>query len=209
MLAWIAPAFCIACGAYAGRAAPLCRACRALMHPLVARVTTAFRLGPSSSAWATFPYEGPAGALVRELKFRGRVRLADLMAAQMAAHAPPDLIRGVVVPVPAHPLHSRRRGVDHARVLAAALARRTGLPLVDCLVRAGDPQPQVGRSRRARMAGPLGSIAVRPGADAPRVALLVDDVVTTGATAAACVTALKAAGTEQISALAYARTTAR
>src|SRR5204862_240717 len=107
------------------------------------------------------------------------------------------------------PRHRRRRGVDHSRALASALARRAGLPLADCLVRTGDPRPQVGRGRRERIGGPLGSIALRNGADVPATALVVDDVVTTGATLAACLRVLRAAGSARITCLAYARTTAR
>jgi len=199
LLALITPPLCVSCGAHAGRAAPLCRACRARMRPV----------GEAAGCWAAFGYEGPAGALVRELKFRGRLGLAELMAAQIAAHAPADLLRGTLVPVPVHPRHRRRRGVDHSRALAAALARRTGLPLADCLVRGGDPRPQVGRGRRARMHGPLGTIAVRGGAGVPDVALLIDDVVTTGTTLAACASVLRDAGTAQIQAIAFARTSAR
>jgi predicted amidophosphoribosyltransferase len=199
LFAIVAPPLCINCGAHAGRAAPLCRACRSSMRPV----------GEHAGCWAAFAYDGPAGALVRELKFHGRLRLAELMAAQIVAHAPPSLVRGAVVPVPVHPRHRRRRGVDHSGALAAALARRTGLPLADCLIRSGDPRPQVGRGRAARMAGPAGSIALHPGAASPQSALLIDDVVTTGATLAACADVLKAAGTAQIAALAYARTSAR
>jgi predicted amidophosphoribosyltransferase len=217
LIGLIAPPLCVVCGSDAGRVAPLCRACRAAMRPgsasAVGSACVAMRPGaggaPSSAPWAAFAYEGPAGALVRELKFRGRTRLADLMAAQIAANAPPELLGGAVVPVPVHPRHRRRRGVDHSRALAVALARRTALPLCDCLVRQGDPRPQVGRGRRARMSGPLGSITVRDGAAAPLRALLVDDVITTGATLAACASALKAAGTAEITPIAYARTTAR
>ena len=164
----------------------------------------------SVTPWAAFAYESPAGALVRALKFGGRLPIAEVMAAQIAAHAPPELLQGVVVPVPVHRAHSRRRGVDHAAALARALASRARLPLDDCLVRSGDPQPQVGRGRQARVRGPAGAIAVRGGRRAaPRHVLLVDDVVTTGATLAACMEALRAAGAEHVTPIVYARTTAR
>jgi predicted amidophosphoribosyltransferase len=202
LLALVVPPLCVACGADAGRAAPLCRECRAQMRPLAAP-------GSAAPSWAAFAYDGPAGALVRALKFGGRSAVADAMAAQIAALAPPHLLRGAVVPVPVHPAHSRRRGIDHAAALGRALARRTALPFRDCLIRSGDPQPQVGRGRRARIGGPAGLIAVRAGEDPPAQALLVDDVVTTGATLAACATALRVAGCEWITPIAYARTTAR
>jgi predicted amidophosphoribosyltransferase len=205
LLGLIAPPLCIACGGDAGRAAPICRECRAAM---VAGGSRRLRLS-DAEAFAAFAYDGPAGALVRALKFGGRAALADVMAAQLAAHAPPGLLAGAVVPVPVHPRHRRRRGVDHSRALASALARRAGLPLANCLVRSGDPRPQVGRGRRERIHGPLGSIAVRDGADVPEAALIVDDVVTTGATLAACVRVLRSAGSGRIGCLAYARTTAR
>jgi predicted amidophosphoribosyltransferase len=131
------------------------------------------------------------------------------MAAQIAAHAPPGILRGSIVPVPVHPAHRRRRGIDHAAALARALARRTGLPYAPCLVRTGDRQPQVGRGRSARIRGPAGSIALAPASQAPSEAVLVDDVVTTGATLAACTAALRAAGAGHVIAVAYARTNAR
>jgi predicted amidophosphoribosyltransferase len=159
--------------------------------------------------WAGFAYDGPAGAMVRALKFGGRAAIADAMAAQLAAHAPPELLRVEVVPVPVHPAHRRRRGIDHADALAAALARRSGLPLRRCLVRQGDARPQVGSDRRERLRGPGGSIVAGAATTAPRAALLVDDVVTTGATIAACAKALRTAGCGQVSAVVYARTSAR
>jgi predicted amidophosphoribosyltransferase len=195
----VVPSLCLACGAHAGRAAPLCRECRAQMHPARG----------SPGVWAAFDYDGPAGALVRALKFGGRAGIADVMAGQIAALAPPELLRGCIVPVPVHPSHRRRRGIDHCAALARALARRTGLPYAACLVRGGDPQPQVGRGRRARMRGPAGSVAVRAGVNAPREAMLIDDVVTTGATLAACTRALTDSGAQRTTAIAYARTRAR
>jgi predicted amidophosphoribosyltransferase len=201
LIALLVPPLCLACGADAGRAVPLCRACRRQMH--------AGAPAPAAASWAAFPYDGPAGALVRALKFGGRTTVADVMAAQIAALAPPDLLRGAVVPVPVHRDHRRRRGIDHAAALGKALARRAGLAYAPCLVRVGDPQPQVGRGRKARMRGPAGSVIVRPGARVPSQALLVDDVITTGATLAACITALRDSGSQQITPVVYARTTAR
>lgn len=191
LVALVVPSLCVACGADAGRAAPLCRACRSQMKAM------------------PFPYEGPAGAMVRALKFGGRVQVADAMAAQIVAHAPPELLRGMVVPVPVHRAHRRRRGIDHTAALGRAVARRAGLGFDACLVRSGNPRPQVGRGRRARIQGPAGSIAMRPGAAPPAQVLLIDDVVTTGATLAACTTALRVAGCQQITPIVYARTTAR
>jgi ComF family protein len=203
LLALVAPPLCIVCGADAGRAAPLCRACRAEL----ARSGRG-RVVPGGT-WAAFPYEGPAGAMVRALKFGGRVPIAAVMAAQLASHAPPDLLAGTLVPVPVHDAHRRRRGLAHAHALADALSRRTGLPMADCLARSGDSRPQVGRGRRERMAGVAGAVSIRPGFEPPPAALLVDDVVTTGATMAACTNALRVAGAKKVTAIAYARTAAR
>jgi predicted amidophosphoribosyltransferase len=77
------------------------------------------------------------------------------------------------------------------------------------LLRAGDPLPQRGRGRRERIRGPAGSIALRQGVRAPAIALLIDDVVTTGATLTASSGALQSGGCQRIFPLAYARTTAR
>jgi ComF family protein len=201
LISLLAPPLCIACAADAGRAAPLCRACRTEL----ALAAGSTRLG----CWSAYPYDGPAGAMVRALKFGGRVPIADVMAAQLASHAPPGLLAGALVPVPVHAQHRRRRGVAHATLLAAALARRTGLPLADCLERCGDPRPQVGRGRRDRLGGIAGSVAIRARAEVPARAVLVDDVVTTGATMAACTAALRAGGAASVSGIVFARTAGR
>ena len=145
--------------------------------------------------------------MVAALKFRGALALADPMAALMVATAPAERLRGELVPVPLHPARRRRRGFNQAERLADALGRRTGLSVADCLVRGGSDRRQVGRDRAARLAGPAGSVSAP--APVPHRAVLVDDVMTTGATLAACSAVLAAAGSKEVKALVFARTSGR
>jgi predicted amidophosphoribosyltransferase len=119
----------------------------------------------------------------------------------MLSALPGDERPGPVVPVPAGPWRRRWRGFDPAEEIAAALARRADLPLTPCLGRSSGRR-QVGRRRSERLTDPPLVHALAP---VPAVALLVDDVWTTGATLAACAAALRAAGCDRIVALALAR----
>jgi ComF family protein len=164
--------------------------------------------------WAPMAYAGPARDLVRALKFRGAIHVADAMAAQIVANAPeglldPDSQAGslAAVPVPLHPRRLRSRGYNQAAAIADALSRRASIPLTDCLARTGPSITQMGRNRAERKAGPAGSIELVE--TAPERVLLVDDVVTTGATLAACREALAAAGSLEIAAVTFARTIGR
>jgi ComF family protein len=213
----VAPPACWACGTAVGAAQPLCWACRAELRFL--RGARCPRCGlpapcggrcPSTGsvvarAWAPVAFEGPARALVHALKFRGALGVADTMAAQVVAGAPPGLLAApaALVPVPTHPLRRWVRGFDHADCLAAAIAARTGLPVARCLARGGAPTRQAGSSRAARRAP--GRIDIRVRGDPPTSAVLVDDVHTTGATLEACASALRRAGAYTVCAVAYAR----
>ena len=213
LLGAIAPPACVACGADPGRAEPICPRCRAALRWLDATPV------PSAGVelWAPLAYDGAARAMVAALKFRGAARLAATMAAQIVAGAPREwlglprdsLPPAVLVPVPLHPARRRRRGFNQAEVIASELAIRTGLGLSDCLERLGRGTTQVGRGRGERARAIEGAVAALPGALIPAGALLVDDVATTGATLAACASALRAAGVRNVRALAYARTPGR
>jgi predicted amidophosphoribosyltransferase len=162
------------------------------------------RLG-GVAAWAPLAYEGPARAVVRRLKFHGAVAMADHMAAAIAARAPRGFLDAPLVAVPSSRARRRRRGYCHAELVARALARRTGLDVIAPLERAGGRR-QVGRARTDRVRSPPRFRALETGSGS---AILVDDVITTGATLRACAEALERAGWRCDRAVAYARTPVR
>jgi ComF family protein len=197
-LAILAPPSCCVCSGPARAEAALCPRCaRALSLARPQRVAVA----GADWALAAAPYERLAGPLVAALKFRGRLALAAPIGAALAAAAGPLLEGATLVPVPAAPRRRRRRGFDPAEEIARALAGAAERPLARCLRRANGPR-QVGRARRERLASPP---RVRVRGPVPARAVLVDDVLTTGATLAACVAALRAAGSREVGVVAFAR----
>jgi ComF family protein len=227
LLHLLAPPLCAGCGASAGALEPLCAACRTELRwlapepvPIAAPPCDADPRSPPGAladvaavapllAWAPLAYEGAARGVVRALKFKGAARAAGAMAAQIAATAPPGWLTppAELVPVPLHPARARKRGYNQAERLAAALASRTGLALRSCLARTGPRGTQVGRNRAQRLAGIAGSIHVA--GPPPERAVLVDDVITTGATLAACADALRRHGAREVVAVTYTRTPGR
>lgn len=208
LLGLLVPRECWACRAPSRRREPLCLDCRAELRWLDGEPV---RLA-GVEVWAPVAYDGPARALVAGLKFRGAAGLAAPMAAQIAAGAPTRVLRppALLVPVPLHPGRARGRGYNQAERLANAVARRTGMRVADCLRRVGGAGGrQVGRGRGERLTALAGAIERRPGAAIPERAVLVDDVVTTGGTVAACADALYASGAIDVSAVAYALTPGR
>lgn len=195
----LAPPLCAACGRSCRADAVVCTRCArrlAAAQPLSGA-------GPPGidRAWSSASHEGVARDLVTALKFRRLLPVAELMADRIRWLAPTALLGGAIVPVPAAPLRSRRRGFDPAAELAAALARRLEAPLQPCLARRGGRR-QVGRRRAERIGRPP---HIRAAGDVPRSALLVDDVLTTGATLSACAQALRAAGAVRVVAVTFAR----
>lgn len=219
LVALVVPPRCAACLAPGRRATDvLCAACRRALAWLpaqrchrcalpLARCRSGrcpARAAPFSAAWAAVAYEGVAREVLHALKFAAARPLADVMAAQLAAGAPPAMLTGTVVAVPAHPGRRRARGFDPAELLARALARRADLPLERALRRAGGAARQLGAPRHLRRAP--GRLAIMAAGRAPARVVLVDDVHTTGATLAASAGALLAAGAERVAAVTWART---
>ena len=119
-----------------------------------------------------------------------------------------DLLRAdVVVPVPLHPARERERGYNQADLLAKPLAKKLKLPRQSALLMRTRPRPdkQV-LSLDERWASVRGAFATRPGSQVDnRRVLLVDDVMTTGATLDACARALRDAGAKAVLGLTVAR----
>jgi ComF family protein len=198
LLGLLVPPRCALCGRGCSSRAQLCEACRLRLARLSPRPAA---IPGIDRAWSAAPYEGAVRELVIALKFGARVGLARPAAAAIAAGAPPDLLAGAIVPVPPAPWRRRRRGFDAAEVLAGALAAQSGLPVCRCLRRAQGSR-QVGRPREQRLADPP---RIWVAGAVPEVAVLIDDVLTTGATLAACARALRAQGAIRVGALTFAR----
>lgn len=210
--ALLLPPRCLLCGAEGlrlpGYRGPieLCAPCRADLPPAEAGLK-----GPAGGAFelacVPWAYRWPIDAFVRALKFdgeRSHARLfGGLLAAERAALGPPW--PDCVVPVPLHALRLRERGYNQAALIARHAALACGRPLraqALARVRATRAQSALGiADRRANVAGAFCASPVLAGL---RVAL-VDDVATTGSTAAAAARALRAAGAASVELWAVAR----
>jgi len=154
-------------------------------------------------------YNDASRQLVLAFKRGKRIALAPMLARIVAARLPELEGEWWVVPVPLHPWRLWRRGFNQSALLAREIAQARGqLVMIDALLRK-KPTPTLGGLGRAARARALsGAIAVNPGRAARlkgASVVLVDDVMTSGATSDACVRALKRAGTERVIVACFAR----
>ena len=150
-------------------------------------------------------FEGDARELVNGFKYRSQLYLRDdIVDFLEGAVLSRFRLDGVscVVPVPGTRLHRWLRGYNQCDCLAAELAKRLGKPCRRLLQRIGSPRRQRGLPEAERRANAVGTFASKPCAGTP---LVVDDVMTTGATLSDAARALKAAGAESVFCVAIAR----
>jgi predicted amidophosphoribosyltransferase len=174
----------------------VCRACAAELRP-------PSPLPPPTgladcTAWCR--YDDVAADLLVSLKNRHRRDLVGWLAEAIAAGGPPGPDPHLVTWAPTAGARHRARGFDQAELLARALARRWSLPCRPLLRRRGGPA-QSGASAAARRAHPGFTVVGR----VPPEVVLVDDVVTTGATLAAAAGALRSAGAQAVHGVVIAR----
>lgn len=199
LAAGLLPPLCAACGRSCRAGALLCTRCGRRL----ADTTPLSGAGPAGldRAWSSAPHEGVARDLVTGLKFRRLLPVAGLMAERIQWLAPASLLSGTIVPAPTARLRSLARGFDPAAEIAAALAELTAMPFSACLTRLGGAR-QVGRRRAERIGHPP---RFRVRGEVPRSVVLVDDVLTTGATLSACARTLRRAGAVRVVAITFTR----
>jgi ComF family protein len=227
------PPVCLACRCAIGAQGGLCPKCwsamRFIERPYCDRLGTPFEtdLAPSEGgrflspaavadppvftrARAVARFEGPARILVHRLKYGDRGELAPPMGRWMA-RAGADLLdeAELLVPVPLHRLRLAQRRFNQSVALARTVAQISGVPTrCDLLVRPKPTPPQVGLTRRLRAQNVQGAFAVprdRRIDLAGRRLVLIDDVMTSGATLNAAARVLLRAGAGQVDALVFAR----
>ncbi len=195
------PPVCVACRAACDGQARLCPGC---VHELNSERPVWGNPPPGiHRAVASFRHEGTARDLLRAFKFGRMVGLASLMAGYMAEHLDGLVAETTVVPVPPSRLRVRMRGFDPAALLAGKVCELAAAPppASGVILRMGHGR-QRGRGREERIAAPP---MIRPAARVAGPVLLIDDVITTGATVSACASALKQCGAGQITTLSFTR----
>jgi len=222
------PPTCLACRAATGAQGALCPACwratRFIERPFCDRLGTPFEqdlgeglLSPQviadppvfrrARAVARFE-DGPARRLVHRLKYSDRGDLAKPLGAWMARAGADVLAEAdAIVPVPLHPLRLWKRRFNQAAALARAIAAQSGKRFEPrWLMRVKATRSQVGLTREQRAANMQGAFRAAPGAPLAGLrVVLVDDVLTSGATANAAARALLKAGAADVDLIVFAR----
>lgn len=206
LVAFAMPQRCPGCGAHTGPERLLCPGCHAriprLSTALCVRCLAAGRepagclAHPGFVARAAWIYDPAAARVVHALKYEERPGLAAALGGEMALALPPGYRPDLVLDVPLHRTRRRERGYNQAALLADAIAGALAAPRLEgALTRVRPTRTQARLGPAERRANLAGAFRVdRPAALAGRSVLIVDDVITTGATLEACLAPLHAAG---------------
>jgi ComF family protein len=212
------PNQCLGCGRAGVLWCPVCDAsleriavqlCGSCGRPLARRgiCSECRRRPPPYQARSYAVYHGPLAKAIVSLKYRPNRRLANLMGGWLGrVYAEAGWQAQVIVPVPLGRQRQRRRGYNQAHLLALALREQLRLPVeAGRLRRVQETPSQVGLMPEERRENVREAFLADPGAGQNDSILLIDDLYTTGATLAACATALRQVGVAQVFALTVAR----
>ncbi len=209
----LAPHYCISCGT---EDSLLCDACRmAELRPVPSRCYSCLKLtqdhavckscrrhGPLANVWAGAEYTEIPKQLIHRLKFEraraGHVPIAKQLHETLPYHAV------TVVPIPTATSRMRQRGYDQSKLIARQFALLRQLPCQELLERRGQTR-QVGAERAVRISQAQSFFEAKPYASFPKSVLLIDDVLTTGATLQAAAKCLKTAGVRTVYAATFAQ----
>jgi ComF family protein len=151
-------------------------------------------------------YEGVLRQLIHIFKFEGVRTLQRPLGALLAQALPRESSFDAIVPMPLHWRRRWQRGFNQSELLAREIARKWGVPVRALVRRKRATAPQAGLTSAQRRKNVEGAFEVKKGRRLKGMRLLlIDDVLTTGATASACARALKRAGAAQVTFLALAR----
>lgn len=209
------PPRCPFCDAFVGAHDFICEACL----PRILRLEADAQFSHLAKIWfarcrSIFAYEDPVKNAIHGLKYSERFDLVRYFGSELSSEAQKIGEFDVIMPVPLHPARLRERGFNQSALLARRLGKILQKPCdVDSLKRTKNIVPQVGLERKARLANIKGAFEILPKAQRlkpnakseGKSVLLIDDVVTTGATANECARVLLKAGAETVSVLSIAR----
>lgn len=143
--------------------------------------------------------------MVHRLKYRDKREIAITMAAMMADAVYKNAISyDFIVPVPSYKKKERKRGYNQAELIARELSNITGKPVINAVIRVKDTKPQVLFDESARWYNVMDAFECSMDLKGMHI-LLVDDVITTGATANFCAKALKDCGAVYVAVLSFSK----
>lgn len=207
------PPLCAVCdGALGARETWLCRSCRVDLAAVAACMERDVGAGGDGALRVLYslPYTPAVSRLIKDMKYSDRPGLSDVLAPFLAlALSSMNPMRPLLLPVPLHAAKRRERGYNQSHLLSLGVSRLTGIEVArGALVRSRNTSSQAGLDGERRLVNMRG--AFRAAGDeriAGRHVILIDDVVTTGATLAECAGALRAAGAREVTGCVVASST--
>ncbi len=194
---------CVCCGTEKGVGDYLCPRC--------AKELESFKAGESDiegiKAISLYNYDGPIKSIVTGYKYGGRKWLSRFMGGEMGKQLKSLISIDCVCNVPLHEKRRKARGFDQSEEIARRVSETAGIPYISALKRIRNTKTQTRLNERERAENIKGAFEI-----AERVSgnvLLIDDVLTTGATAGECARVLKQAGAENVYVMTFARAVMR